>query len=462
MANKSLDQFDDIPVLDALDWLYIYDRETGKSYKVQAGALAALSGPVASVNSKTGDVTLSTDDISDAGKTNKYVTQAEKDKIAKIETAGDGTKVLANNGQYIIVSASGGGGIIAPVADLTTLKNIDTTSEADYPDKWVIYVESLKVLYAMDRESVATADDDLVVAPVAGPGRWMRNTLPLATPKKGGLQSGPDKAKQDKFTEGAGGELFFNGEQYLKDSEAVKLTQAEQDALATGETNLFTVRKNADGSVTYGAGIQQIDKLGAPALSSLLADDQAWVGQEIELTGDNANGALGFNSQEFYYKRRWYLCKSHTNTSVVWERNSTVDMLNAADTYDASIITELENETGWTNNIKTISVKSVKGDEYTSDTGYFYTCYSDDNKWRRVGEPATIDMYIQKAGNYLNLCNALEAHDFSLGVYDAMADANLTATDEKGSQGQRYYDSVGRTIYECVVSNATNIYWEKL
>jgi hypothetical protein len=192
MADKTLPQYDDIPVLDPQDWLYIFDRETGKSYKVQAGALAALAGPVTKVNEKTGAVTLSTDDISDAGKTNKYVTQAEKDKIAKIETAGDGTKVLANNGQYIVVSTSGGGGgtgIFAPVADLTTLKNIDTTSASDWPDKWAVYVESKKVFYALDRDSTATADDELVVVPTAGVGRWIRNTFPVATTTAAGLMS---------------------------------------------------------------------------------------------------------------------------------------------------------------------------------------------------------------------------------------------------------------------------------
>jgi hypothetical protein len=203
MADKTLPQYDDIPVLDPADWLYIFDRETGKSFKVQAGALAALAGPVTKVNEKTGAVTLSTDDLSDAGKTNKYVTQAEKDKIAKIETTGDGTKVLANNGQYIVVSTSGGGGtgIFAPVADLTALKNIDTTSASDWPDKWAVYVESLKVFYALDRESTATADDDQVVAPSAGFGRWMRNTLPIATAEKPGLARAGDPQLLDELVE---------------------------------------------------------------------------------------------------------------------------------------------------------------------------------------------------------------------------------------------------------------------
>lgn len=66
-----------------------------------------------------------------------------------------------------------GGVILVPVADLTALKAINTTSDVDYPDKAIINVENLG-LFRLDRDSSATADDELVVQPTTGVGRWYK------------------------------------------------------------------------------------------------------------------------------------------------------------------------------------------------------------------------------------------------------------------------------------------------
>jgi hypothetical protein len=451
MANKSLDQFDDIPVLDPLDWLYIYDRETGKSYKVQAGALAALAGPVASVNSKTGAVTLSTDDLSDAGKINQFVSQAEKDKIAKIETAGDGTKVLANNGQYIIVSASGGGGIIAPVADLTTLKNIDTTSEADYPDKWVIYVESLKVFYAMDRESIATADDDLVVAPVAGPGRWIRNTLPLATADKPGLARAGDPAKIDgaasKLTTFISGNFMaVNSVGDIDDSGKKPTDFIDVSSITAPPLNEKKLLVLNDQKVAEGGGLL-IDKLRSDLLTGL--NGATYDADNISIIGGaagsnaNLNGEYGYNGTEVVGKRRSYICISHNADTATWKRYTENVHLNATD--DSTLIGELESETNWSaGNTKTVAEASVQGDIFVSTTtNYTYFCYDGVNKgWRRVIDtPNSIELYITDT----NLKAGIDAHDFALTpVYDASGLAG-----EKGSQGQKYYNETNNTFFEC-------------
>lgn len=102
------------------------------------------------------------------------------------------------NGNPIAVEDAGGTGVFAPVADLLALKALDTTIAKDWPDKWAIYVESVRLFYALDRESTAAGDDDLIVSPVAGVGRWIRNTLPLATSSKPGLMRAGDPIKIDE------------------------------------------------------------------------------------------------------------------------------------------------------------------------------------------------------------------------------------------------------------------------
>jgi hypothetical protein len=60
--------------------------------------------------------------------------------------------------------------ILPPVANVTALKAIDTTGLAD---KVLIFSED-KGLYRFDEDSTATGDDDGVVDPTTGPGRWIK------------------------------------------------------------------------------------------------------------------------------------------------------------------------------------------------------------------------------------------------------------------------------------------------
>ena len=70
--------------------------------------------------------------------------------------------------------ASGmGGGTKPGVADITALKALNTTSAGDYADKTMLLVENAG-LYRLDRESSTTADNNFVVAPTAGVGRWIK------------------------------------------------------------------------------------------------------------------------------------------------------------------------------------------------------------------------------------------------------------------------------------------------
>jgi hypothetical protein len=83
--------------------------------------------------------------------------------------------------------AGAGTGIFEPVADLVALKALDTTIAEDWPDKWAIYVESVRLFYALDRESTSADDGDTVIAPTTGAGRWHRKVIPLATTLQDGL-----------------------------------------------------------------------------------------------------------------------------------------------------------------------------------------------------------------------------------------------------------------------------------
>lgn len=97
---------------------------------------------------------------------------------------------LAYNGVLVDTANAAGVGVFSPVQDLAALKALDTTDADTWPDKWLIHAETLG-LYALDRESTATADDDLVVAPTTGAGRWIKKNV-------GSASSG--KTRHDTYT----------------------------------------------------------------------------------------------------------------------------------------------------------------------------------------------------------------------------------------------------------------------
>lgn len=76
---------------------------------------------------------------------------------------------------YIDALPSGGGSLKTPVADLTTAKAIDTTNATNWEDKCLMLIETLG-LYRLDRDSSATGDDNLVIQPTTGVGRWLKMT----------------------------------------------------------------------------------------------------------------------------------------------------------------------------------------------------------------------------------------------------------------------------------------------
>ena len=82
-----------------------------------ANYITSAAAPVQSVNGATGTVVLDTDDVSDTGATNKYVTAAEKTSIGTATQPGDNVSTLTNDANYI-TSAQ------APVQQLVAGNNV--------------------------------------------------------------------------------------------------------------------------------------------------------------------------------------------------------------------------------------------------------------------------------------------------------------------------------------------------
>ena len=105
----------------------------------------------------------------------------------------DANKIAVSSAVYTAIqnALSGvGGGMKPGVQDLAALKAIDTTNSTNYPDTVLILVETLG-LYRLDRQSSATNDDNFVIAPTVGVGRWLKisNSLTdhnLMNSKQGG------------------------------------------------------------------------------------------------------------------------------------------------------------------------------------------------------------------------------------------------------------------------------------
>lgn len=99
------------------------------------------------------------------------------DSGKKVNNAGTGAGDLWTADQVqaaIDAAAAGTGSALKPaVADIAALKALNTTSATAYPDRCLINVEA-KGLYRLDRDSSTASDDDRIVAPTTGVGRWFK------------------------------------------------------------------------------------------------------------------------------------------------------------------------------------------------------------------------------------------------------------------------------------------------
>nr|WP_321453587.1 hypothetical protein [uncultured Carboxylicivirga sp.] len=241
----------------------------------------------------------------------------------------------------------------------------------------------------------------------------------------------------------------------------VQLASIDLSDIAVGEKKIVLAEKAEDGSPIMGGAITQLDKLGPPTLSTILAETQAgWDGDEITVTGNNLNGALGENSQEYRIGSDFFLCISHdygtdaTNGSATWVRNRGQDSLTPGVANDDAIIAELETEDGWsTANFKQIGTKSKKGTWYRNVTGgYLYMCIDKVNGWTRLGSPLTIDLEITTT-THPNLVASLKAHSWSSFYLEG-----TNVNDEAAEQGQEYWDITNNVWYK----RNKDSYWSKM
>lgn len=203
--------------------------------------------------------------------------------------------------------------------------------------------------------------------------------------------------------------LIYDGTSFqISSFYGLNITAAQLAAIPAGETNLFTVSKSIDGlTITYGAGVQQVDNFAPAGLGALLADTAAWNGDTLSLAGDNRLGALGVSAQEFVITNSLgtiYKCITHVigttagSGSAVWIRTRSKD-----NTVSGAVIALLETESGWdsVNNSKVITTRSIVGSWYTSLTGYTYFCFDEVTNtswsWRRIGQPNAVFVQITDA-----------------------------------------------------------------
>lgn len=89
----------------------------------------------------------------------------------------DSQNPVSGNAVYQAIAALNLGlanGLHPPVQNLTALKTLVTINSWEYPDKYMILVESEAAIYRHDRDSILEESSPDVIAPILGAGRWIR------------------------------------------------------------------------------------------------------------------------------------------------------------------------------------------------------------------------------------------------------------------------------------------------
>jgi hypothetical protein len=135
MADKPINQFDPDNVLNGDESLLGYDPATGSARRYVLSLIKTFIGGITKINNKTaqadGSVILNTDDLNDSQSNNKFVTEAQKAKVDKLKTDGDGSRYLNDKGEYVPVSASAGSGGGIGAGDIVDSQTINLTYDED-------------------------------------------------------------------------------------------------------------------------------------------------------------------------------------------------------------------------------------------------------------------------------------------------------------------------------------------
>src|SRR5690554_4876618 len=233
----------------------------------------------------------------------------------------------------------------------------------------------------------------------------------------------------------------------------VNLQDIDVSDINVGEKKIIVAEKDAGGNPIFAGGVGLLDVIANPGLATLLSETNPnWVGDEITLTGNNLEGQLGENSQFFELDADFFLCKAHdngtttSNGSATWKRNRGADCLQLSIAAHATIVRQLETETGWNAvaQFKQIAAKSKLGSWFRrSSGGYLYMCLDTSNGWTRVGTPPTVDLEITTTSHPV-LTASLAAHDFTTNRFYV---EGTEPADEPAEQGQEWWDTTNKYVY---------------
>lgn len=169
------------------------------------------------------------------------------------------------------------------VADITALKAVTNTGDGARADGDVIEVQSVNSIYVFDAGSAAAGNDDTIVAPTTGTGRWLKASQPIAASTDnrlvrydgtGGALQGSGITVDDSDNVTGVNNLTVNGDLTVQgttttlntqtlDVEDINITvnKAGNDASSEG-AGLTIDRTGTKGSIIYAAAAASKFKLG--------------------------------------------------------------------------------------------------------------------------------------------------------------------------------------------------------
>ncbi|MBS1506031.1 MAG: hypothetical protein JSS79_05235 [Bacteroidetes bacterium] len=99
-GNKIITQYDLQPDPSSANYFLLIDDGINEYRSATAVSIAALSGPVTSVNTKVGDVVLTPDDLNDTSTVHKFVSASELSLINLLSTSQGSDTFLSGDGVY--------------------------------------------------------------------------------------------------------------------------------------------------------------------------------------------------------------------------------------------------------------------------------------------------------------------------------------------------------------------------
>lgn len=259
--------------IDPADWLLI-DTPT-ETMRVSAGTLSSWIGGIKTINNiapESGNVNLTPDQISDIASGKKFVTQAEKTKIALISNVGSGSLFLADDGTYKAPAASSGGLWGTINGDITTQTDLYNLFQSVWND-----FGSLNTLLGTKQNILGFTPEDSAQKGLAG------GYVPL---------DNDAKISASYLPEDIGGVVSYRAV-FRFDSDMF----TEDEAVFRGAVTNMSIFFNNQLS---GVAFQARTESGAYSASMNIVDLQNWINANV--TGNASNGTVFFIKSIATYK----------------------------------------------------------------------------------------------------------------------------------------------------------------